>query len=590
MIKNTRNFCIISHVDHGKSTLSDRFLELTGTIEKRKMQDQFLDSMPLEREKGITIKMQPVRMKYKEYVLNLIDTPGHVDFAYEVSRSLAAVEGAILLVDATKGIQAQTLANLKLAKDQGLVIIPVINKIDLEVARVEEVVQELAKLLFVPEQTILRISAKVGTNVEELLQEVIRRVPAPAGDKEKPLKALIFDSRYDSFLGIVAYLRIVEGSVKATDKVRFLAAGSVTTLKEVGYFLPKEKSAGELVAGDIGYIATGIKDADKVRIGDTVSSYGQKGEPLLGYKDPKPVVFVSLYPQNPDDFDTLKDAVVKLRLNDPSFTYEPEAREALGRGFRCGFLGVLHSEIISERIQREFSVELVISRPSVEFLIVTRQGKEISVQTASDWPDDGTIQEVKEPWVSLQVICPTSFYSAVIKVLQALEGERKDISYLGEHTVVFQYEVPLREIIVDLYDTLKSVTKGLASMDYEMIGYRQGNLVKLDILIAGAKEEALSQVVSRDKAQNEGKTLVAKLKNALPPQQFAVPLQAMIGGKVIARETLKATRRDVTAPLYGGDVTRKRKLLEKQKKGKKEMAAKGRVHIPSKVFLDLFRS
>lgn len=590
MTENTRNFCIISHVDHGKSTLSDRFLELTGTVEKRKMQEQFLDIMPLEREKGITIKMQPVRMEYKGYVLNLIDTPGHVDFAYEVSRSLAAVEGVILLVDAAKGIQAQTLANLELAKEQGLVVIPAINKIDLPLAKADEVAKELAELLSVTEQDIFHISAKLGTNVEELLMAVIDKFPAPKGEREKPLRALIFDSRYDAFLGVVVYVRIIDGSVRATDKVRFLAAGSTSTTKEVGYFLPQEQSTDVLVSGDIGYIATGIKAPDKVRIGDTVTERDSKAEPLLGYKEPKQVVFVSLYPQDPDAFDLLKDAITKLKLNDPSFTYEPESREALGRGFRCGFLGVLHSEIISERIQREFSIDLVMSRPSVEFQVLDRQGKEISVQTASDWPDAGVIEEVREPWVALQVICPTSFYSAVIKVLQALEGKSKDISYLGEHTVMFKYEVPLREIIIDLYDTLKSVTQGLASMDYEITGYYPGNLVKLDILIAGTKEEALSQIVSKDRAYQEGKTLVAKLKKSLPPQLFSVPLQAVIGGKVLARETIKAKRRDVTESLYGGDVTRKRKLLEKQKKGKKELAQKGRVRIPSKVFLDLFRS
>lgn len=591
MRKNVRNFCIISHVDHGKSTLSDRFLELTGTVEKRKMQDQFLDTMPLEREKGITIKMQPVRMEYNNYVLNLIDTPGHVDFAYEVSRSLAAVEGAVLLVDATKGIQAQTLANLKLAKEQELVIVPVINKIDLEVALVEETVKELAKLLDIDEKEIIRISAKTGENIKELLDEIIKRVPAPKGEEEKPFRALIFDSRYDSFLGIVAYVRVIDGTVNANDKVRFLATNSSSVLKEVGYFFPQEKPADKLVAGDIGYIATGVKDSNKVRIGDTVSLYSDNNvESLLGYKTPKPVVFVSLYPQDTNDFDKLKDAISKLKLNDPSFTYEPESREALGRGFRCGFLGVLHSEIISERIQREFLVDLVISRPSVEFLVTNKQGKELSVQTASDWPNESTIEEVKEPWVSLKVICPNSFYSAVIQVLESIQGERKGIEYLGEDAVMFEYEVPLREVIIDLYDTLKSVTKGLASMDYEVVGYRKGDLVKLDILVAGNKEEALSQVVSRNKAQSEGKSLVAKLKKFLPAQQFVVPLQAVIGGTIIARETIKAQRRDVTAGLYGGDITRKRKQLEKQKKGKKEMAAKGRVRIPSSVFLDLFRS
>lgn len=601
MQEHIRNFCIIAHIDHGKSTLADRFLELTGAVAKRDMKEQFLDQMELEREKGITIKMQPVRMHYElptnvqrrtsEYILNLIDTPGHVDFSYEVSRSMAAVEGAILLVDATKGIQAQTLAHFTVAKKQGLFIIPVINKVDLPTARIEEVSKSIQDLLKIPENEIFLISGKTGYHVPELLEAVIEKVPSPRGDREAPLRVLIFGSRFDIFKGVVAYIRVMEGRMQTNDSLFLKASRAEAVAKEVGYFAPKETPGKELYAGEIGYVATGLKDPGMVRIGDTITLRTSIEVPaLLGYAPPKPVVFVSFYPQDPGDFDILKDALAKLRLTDPAFVYEPESHEALGRGFRCGFLGVLHSEIISERIQREFQVPLVISRPSVEFKIVDTKGKEYSIKTASEWFSPHQVQEIKEPWVWLEIVTPVSYFPQTFKLLETLEGQQLETNNLSEHTLLLIYETPLREIVVDFYDKLKSATQGMASMDYQITDWRKAKLVKLEILVAGQKEEAFSQIVPEEKAYSQGKALTEKLKKLLPPQLFAVPIQAVIEGKVIARETIKARRRDVTAPLYGGDVTRKRKLLERQKKGKKELAERGRIHIPSKVFLDVFRS
>ncbi|OHA73232.1 MAG: elongation factor 4 [Candidatus Wildermuthbacteria bacterium RIFCSPLOWO2_01_FULL_48_29] len=589
MANNIRNFVIIAHIDHGKSTLADRFLELTGAVEKRQMKEQFLDQMDLEREKGITIKLQPIRLKYGEYMLNLIDTPGHADFSYEVSRSLAAVEGAILLVDATKGVQAQTLANLKLAKEEGLAIIPAVNKIDLPSARVDAVARSIADLLKIDEREILRISAKTGQNVEELLRTVIARVPPAKEEIDKPLRALVFDSHFDAFKGVVAYVRVVEGAVKTNDPLVLKAARAKAVAKEVGHFTPKEAADEELRAGQIGYIATGLKESDTVRIGDTITlAQNSSVDALEGYAPSKPVVFVSFYPQDPQDFDVLEDAIAKLKLNDPSFEYEPESHEALGRGFRCGFLGVLHSEIISERLQREYQVPLVISRPSVEFKITDPKGTELSIKTAAEWPEQN-IQSVKEPWVWLEIVTPVAYYSQVVQLLGQLEGNLLETINISEHALSVIFETPLREIVLDFYDRLKSATQGMASMDYQIADWRSANLVKLEIHIAGQKEEAFTQIVSRDKAYREGKQIVEKLKELLPTQQFIVAIQAVADGRVIARETIRARRRDVTAPLYGGDVTRKRKLLERQKKGKKELAEKGRVHIPSKVFLDVFR-
>jgi len=588
---NIRNFCIISHIDHGKSTLADRFLELTETIPKEKMRPQYLDMMDLERERGITIKMRPVRMEYQGHILNLIDTPGHVDFSYEVSRSLAAVEGAILLVDATKGIQAQTLANLELAKRQNLVIIPAINKIDSPQAKIGETKTDLAKLLNISENEIFEISAKYGTNVEQLLDAVIKKISSPKGVLEKPLRALIFDSEYDSFKGVVSYVRVIDGEISPGDKIYLIQTKIEGEAKEVGCFRPELKVAKELKAGEIGYIATGIKEPGKVRVGETITKLKiNEMEPLPGYKEPNPMVFASIYPENPDDFDGLKEAMSKLKLNDASLSFESEMREFLGRGFRCGFLGTLHAEIVSERLRREFGLDLVISNPSVVYRIINQKEKEIFVYSPSDWPPSAEIKEVREPLVKIEIMTPTSYLGEVSDLLKSSEGNLIETKYFASDKLLLIYEVPLREIIIGFYDKLKGQSQGFASANYEILGYRLGDLVKLEILIAGEKEEAFSKIVSRARVFKEGKRIIEKLKEILPPQLFSVPLQAAVSGKIIARETIKAKRRDVTAPLYGGDYTRKRKLLEKQKIGKKKLKAKGRIRISPRVFLEMFRS
>ncbi len=599
--ENIRNFCIISHIDSGKSTLADRLLELTRTVDIKKMKPQFLDSMDLEREKGITIKLKPVRMNYnfqgKEYILNLVDTPGHVDFSYEVSRSLAAVEGAVLLVDATQGIQAQTLANLELAKKQRLTIIPVVNKIDSPLAKVKESVEEMANLLNILPDEIIQISAKNGTNVQEVLKAIIEKVPSPKdlNSGAKPFRALIFDSEYDSFKGVIAYVRVVDGEISNTEKIELLATDTKTEIKELGYLNPAFSVKQKISAGDIGYIATGIKEPGKVRAGDTIvrlQPVNLKGQiqPLPGYQEPKPMVFASLYPENPDDFDLLKVALSKLKLNDPSLVFEPEMKEALGRGFNCGFLGTLHIEIVSERLQREFGLDLVISTPSVVYKIIDNKEKEVFIYSASDWPNQSTIKKTEEPWVSLEVIAPSSHIGKLMEILKELKGNYLETNYLSRDRAVVVFETPLRGIIANLYDKIKTVSQGYASMNYKLLGFRPGKLVKMEIWVAGNKEEAFSRIVAEDEAYFEGKKLVEKLKDVLPPEQFSVALQAVLGGKVIARETIKARRKDVTGYLYGGDVTRKRKLLEKQKKGKKLLKQKGRVNIPTKAFLEVFRA
>jgi len=597
---NVRNFCIISHIDHGKSTLADRFLELTETVPKTKMRPQYLDLMELEREKGITIKMQPVRMVYAlddvAYILNLIDTPGHVDFSYEVSRSLAAVEGAILLVDASQGIQAQTIYNLELARKQNLVIIPAINKIDLTQARVEETKKEISQILGIKEEEIFRISAKLGTNIDEILEAVIKKVPPPKSDIDSPFRALIFDLKYDPFKGIIAFLRVFNGRIGEGEKIYLMSTKTEGEVKEVGYFKPYLVPEKELKAGDVGYIATGIKDLGRVRVGDTIISFKSKvqnlrlPEPLPGYQEPKPVVFVSFYPENANDFNLLKDALNKLRMTDPSFNFELEKKESLGRGYRCGFLGSLHAEIITERLKREFGLNLIISTPSVVYKIINAKGEEKLIFSPIDWPDPNLIQEIQEPWVRLEVIFPRSYFGKVSEVLEKLSGEYIESKFLGETRTVIIYNAPLREIISDFYDNLKGATQGFASMNYEVLGLRSADLIKMDILIAGKKEEVFSRVVPREKAYQEGKRIVKKLKEFLPRQLFSVALQAAAEGKIIARETISARKKDVIAPLYGGDYTRKRKLLEKQKKGKKKLKERGQIHIPPDVFLKMFRS
>jgi len=609
-----RNFSIISHIDAGKSTLADRFLELTSAVSSRKMKPQFLDMMDLEREKGITIKMQPVRMIYKDFILNLVDTPGHVDFSYEVSRSLAAVEGAILLVDAAQGIQAQTLANLELAQKQNLFIIPVVNKIDLVQANIEQVVDEIAKLLNsrlydyslanqgsrakrevlkVKQEEIIKISAKNGTNVEQVLKAVIDKVPPPDIKKEKPFRALIFDSMYDQYKGIITYVRVIDGQVEKTDKIKLLAAKTSADIKELGFFTPELAPQEKLCAGEIGYIATGIKEPGKIKVGDTIAMSDVK--PLPGYEEPKSMVYASLYPENPrlhsyakhcgqaDDFDLLKDALSKLKLNDPSLVFEQETKESLGRGFKCGFLGTLHAEIISERIHREFGLGLIISSPSVVYKVDDR-----FIYSASDWPEQ--IKKSEEPWVKLEIITPVKYMGKLIELLKNLRGAYIKTDYISSDRAILIYEIPLREIIINLYDKIKSVSQGYASMNYKFLEFRGAELIKMDILIAGKKESAFSKIVPKEKAFTEGKALIKKLKETLPSQQFSVALQAVIGANIIARETIRARRKDVTGYLYGGDYSRKRKLLEKQKKGKKKLKEKGSVHIPPKIFLEIFKT
>ncbi len=590
-MENIRNFCIIAHIDHGKSTLADRFLELTGTVEKRKMQEQYLDQMELERERGITIKLQPVRMKYGQYILNLIDTPGHVDFSYEVSRSLAAVEGAILLVDVTKGVQAQTLANLHLAQQQGLAIIPVLNKIDLPNARTEQVKEELSYLLGVEPDSIIEISAKLGTNVDKVLGRVISDVPPPSIETESVLKALIFDSTFDAYKGVIAYVRIFGGSVKPGNKILPFATKQGADVLETGFFLPSlVKNSIGLSAGEIGYIATGLKDPGQIRVGDTITFQGAENiVPLPGYKEPKPMVFASFFPENAEDYDLLKDALAKLKLTDASLAYEPESSAGLGRGFRVGFLGMLHVEIISERLKREFGLNLIISSPSVEYLVKLSNGDEIKIRSASMLPDFSKIQSIAEPIVNLELITPTTYVGNVMELVSNFRNIYLGTDYLGKETALLKYEAPLSEIITDFYDKLKSVSSGYASMSYESKDMQTGDLVRLDILIAGDIVEPFSRIVPKEKAYYEGRAMVAKLKEVIPPQWFEVAIQAAIGGKIIARESIRARRKDVTGYLYGGDVTRKMKLLEKQKKGKKKMKEVGRVNIPQEVFLKMLK-
>jgi GTP-binding protein LepA len=595
--KNVRNFCIIAHIDHGKSTLADRLLEVTGTVEKRKMKEQLLDQMDLERERGITIKLQPARMNYTQggvdYVLNLIDTPGHVDFGYEVSRSLAAVEGAVLLVDATKGVQAQTLSNLYLAIEQGLEIIPVVNKVDLPNANVEKTKKEIIHVLGCKEEEILEASGKTGIGVVKILEAIVEKVPAPNGEMDKPLRALIFDSKYDTYKGVLAYVRIVDGQVKRDDVISMIATQKDSGVIEVGYFKPEMVSAGNLQAGDIGYIATGLKSVDFCRVGDTVTII-KGGVPLAkslpGYKEVRPVVYASLYPTDGDAYNLMRDSLDKLKLNDASFVFEPESNPALGKGFRCGFLGLLHLEIIKERLEREFNFTPTITTPGVVYELKLK-GKEekVIIYSAMDMPDPSILESIAEPYVKLEIITPAQYLGGIMELMSTLRSSYLNTEYLDLERILLSFEIPLTDIIVNFHDDLKSATSGYASMSYEIIGYRTYDLVKMDILLAGEKVEALARIVPRERASSEGKKIVEKLAGAVPRQNFAIAVQAAIGGKFVARETIKPFRKDVIAKLYGGDVTRKNKLLDKQKKGKKKMKNIGNVQIPSEAYLAVLK-
>jgi len=608
-MENIRNFCIIAHIDHGKSTLSDRLLEMTNTVEERKMKEQLLDQMDLERERGITIKLQPAQMLYtvkseklkveskgetqdQEYILNLIDTPGHVDFQYEVSRSLAAVEGAILLVDATKGVQAQTLANLYHAIEQDLEIIPVLNKIDLPNANVKQVSHEVMHVLGCEEKDILTASGKTGEGVDKILESIVTKVPAPTGDPEKPLRALIFDSVYDDYKGVVAYVRIVDGSVKRDDVLRYKATKADGTCIEVGHFKPLMEKTDVLKAGDIGYIATGLKSVSICRVGDTITleSLHDQVDLLSGYKEVMPMVYASFYPMEGDDYNAMRDALDKLKLNDAAFVFEPESNQALGRGFRCGFLGMLHLEIIQARLDREFSLSPTITTPSVVYeLYLKDQTEPMTLYSPIDMPDPSTIEKIAEPYVKLEIVTPAEYLGGVMELVGKARSTYKNTQYLDEERVLLTFEAPLTEVIVNFHNDLKSVSSGFASLNYELIGYRVSDLVRLDILVAEEKVDAFSRIVPKERAHSEGKNAVEKLKEAIPRQNFMIALQAAIGGKVIARETIKAFRKDVTSGLYGGDITRKRKLLEKQRKGKKKMKSIGKVDIPGEAFLSVLK-
>lgn len=595
-MENVRNFCIIAHIDHGKSTLADRILESTRTVEKRKMKEQLLDQMDLERERGITIKLQPVRMNYvidgKEYVLNLIDTPGHVDFGYEVSRSLAAVEGAVLLVDATKGVQAQTLSNLYLAIEQGLEIIPVVNKIDLPNANVEKTKKEIMHILGCKEEEILEASGKSGIGVDGILKAIVEKIPAPIGDSEKPLRALIFDSKYDTYKGVLAYVRIVDGKIKRDDEVRMMATEKESGVVEVGYFKPELATTEFLTAGDIGYVATGLKSVEYCRVGDTITASGDKMHvtALEGYKEVRPMVYAGLYPIEGDAYNMMRDALEKLKLNDAAFVFEPESNLALGKGFRCGFLGLLHLEIIKERLEREFDFSPTITTPSVVYEVKVKGSEEVKkIYSASQMPDPSQLDEIAEPFVKLEIITPANYLGSIMELLGTLRSTYLNTEYIDMERILLTFEIPLTDIIVNFHDDLKSVSSGYASMSYELIGYRTSELVKMDILLAGEVVEALSRIVPKDWAHREGKRIVEKLAAAIPRQNFVIPVQAALGGKVIARETIRPFRKDVISGLYGGDVTRKNKLLDKQKKGKKKMKNIGKVQVPSEAYLAVLK-
>ena len=595
MIANIRNFCIIAHVDHGKSTLADRMLQMTGTIADRDMTEQVLDSMDLEREKGVTIKASAVKMFYEgadgqRYAFNLIDTPGHVDFNYEVSRALAACEGALLVVDAAQGIEAQTLANLYLALEANLTIIPVINKIDLGSAQTDEVAEDLHNLLGTPMDQIIRISAKQGLNVDQVLQSIVDRIPPPLGKDDEPLEALIFDSHYDLYKGVVAYVRIFQGTITRNDQLLMMSTRAKTSPVEIGIFAPNLKPIDVLRAGDVGYIATGLKTVSESRVGDTVTYVTDGVEKQLpGYKQAKPMVFAGVYPTEGEDYADLRDALDKLQLNDAALTFEPETSEALNFGFRCGFLGLFHMEIIQERLEREYDMDVVFTAPSVEYRILLENGENITISSPAELPDENLIDQILEPWMDLTIFTPTEYYGVVMELVTKKRGNFISQEYPSPNRVQIEFEIPLSELIVDFFDQLKSGTRGYASMDYQFQEYRAENLVKLEILVNGEPVDALTAIVHKDDAYHKGQALVSRLKDLIPRQLFTIPVQAYAQGRVISRANVKALRKDVLSKCYGGDITRKKKLLEKQKKGKRRMKMVGNVEIPQEAFMAILR-
>ncbi|MDQ2886641.1 MAG: translation elongation factor 4 [Chloroflexota bacterium] len=591
-LAHIRNFCIVAHIDHGKSTLADRLLEFTGTVSRRDLMEQTLDQMDLEREKGITIKAQAVRMRYtalngEEYELNLIDTPGHVDFTYEVSRSLAACEGALLVIDATQGIEAQTLANLYLAVEADLTIIPVINKIDLPSAEPEKVKQEVEDVIGLPKEDAILASAKEGIGTQDILEAIIKLVPPPRGAVEQPLRALVFDSHYDAYKGVIAYVRIIDGQLRQGERVSMIAAGSTTEILEAGYFHPRLTPTSELTTGEVGYIATGFKNVKDCRVGDTVTVPSALGivEPLPGYSPAKPMVFAGLYPVEGNDYPLLRDALDRLKLNDASLFYEPETSNALGFGFRCGFLGLLHMEIVQERLEREYNLDILATAPSVEYHVLKTNGEYVEVDNPSDMPSFGDIERIEEPWMDISIFTPSRYIGTIMELVTTRRGVYKDLKYIEAERVLLTYRIPLAELIIDFYDHLKSRTQGYASLDYSFGGYHDSDLVKLDILVNGVPVDALSLILHRENAYRQGRALVEKLRSLIPRQLFEVPVQAAIGARVIARESVRAMRKDVLAKCYGGDISRKRKLLEKQKEGKKRMKMVGNVEIPQEAFM-----
>jgi GTP-binding protein LepA len=599
----TRNFCIIAHIDHGKSTLADRMIELTGTMRQGEIREQVLDSMDIERERGITIKATAVRLSYKAkdgktYRLNLIDTPGHVDFSYEVSRTLAACEGAVLIIDAAQGIQAQTIANVYLAMEQNLEIIPVANKIDLPAADPERVLEEIEEVLGYLSEEVSLISAKSGSGVPEVLEKIVEHVPAPSGDPEAPLRALVFDSHYDAYKGVVAYIRVVDGSIKRNDNLRLMGQGTEMEALEVGYFAPEPRSVDSLSTGDVGYVATGLKSVGQCRVGDTVTTVSDGASDLLiGYRPAKPMVFAGIYPTEPEAYHELREAMDKLSLNDASLSYEQESSPLLGHGFRCGFLGLLHMDIVRERLEREFGMSLLVTSPGVNFTVTTINGETIEVVNPSEMPEPVDIEMLEEPWVEVSIISPSKFIGPIMELAVEYEGVYKHTEYLGQHgmlgelgqRVQLDFELPLRSMLTVFYDQLKSRSQGYASLDYHIIGYREAKLSKLDVLVNGVLVDAFSRIVPPTKAHDVGKAMVAKLKEEIPRQMFKVPIQAAVGSRIVARADISAIRKDVLAKCYGGDITRKRKLLEKQKEGKKKLKYIGKVEVPKEAFLSVLK-